>query len=94
MKLLKSNYDNKKTINFLKEEFSKLESTYFPFATTQFIEVDIFVSFKSGTYKVSLTPKSFDSNNLIEINSIAIRSEFENRTEAIKTILKSLKIIN
>ena len=92
MKLLKtSNYDNREVINFIKTQFSTIESAKCSFTTSQFLEMDsLKVSFDGDIYKVSfenLKDKSLNfSNN--------ITKTFENRAEAMKTILFNLGIIS
>ena len=92
MKLLKtSNYDNREVINFIKTQFSTIESSKCSFTTSQFLEMDsLKVSFDGDIYKVSfenLKDKSLNfSNN--------ITKTFENRAEAMKTILFNLGIIS
>tara|TARA_R110000764_G_scaffold78452_3_gene156540 strand:- start:5644 stop:5925 length:282 start_codon:yes stop_codon:yes gene_type:complete len=92
MKLLKSNYDNKGVINHLKSCFSIIESAgeQTTFTDTQsFFECDLSVKYRENQYSVSLTEKYclWDWNPQPKI------LKFDNRTDAIKFILKELKII-
>ena len=95
MKLQKSNYDNKAVINHLKSSFSIIESAgeNTTFTDTQsFINCDVCVSYKENKYTVSLTSDFTDYNTVIWGGETKTKS-FDNRTEAIKHILKALKII-
>jgi hypothetical protein len=94
MKLLKSNYNNKEVINLIKSSFSILESSKSTFKTTQFIEVDVNVTFTDNIYSVLLTNKGLLNNNAsVDWDKRQTKQEFTNRTDAIKFILKGLNII-
>ena len=92
MKVLStSNYDNKKFINFLKNNFSIMESSESTFTTSQFFEMDsLKVSLKDGIYIVELIGLKDESLNFTT-NPI---KEFLNRADAIKYILFNLGIIS
>ena len=95
MILLKSNYDNKQVINFFKSTFSTLESTA-PCKWTDsvtFLEAEIALEVKDGNHIVFITNKLLDENNLIDFHPTTEKFIFNNRTEAIKQVLRTLKII-
>tara|TARA_R110001583_G_C5479162_1_gene393626 strand:+ start:106 stop:396 length:291 start_codon:yes stop_codon:yes gene_type:complete len=95
MKLKKSRYDNKEVINQIKSAFSIIESggTNSSFTDSQnFFECVVSVSYKDNIYKVSITDK-YLKENLINWNPTPQYLYFTNRTNAIKCILKKLKII-
>jgi hypothetical protein len=95
MKLQKSNYDNKAVINHLKSSLSIIESAgeNTTFTDTQsFIDCNVSVSYKDNTYNVSLT-KDFTDYNTVVWGGETTTKSFDTRTEAIKHILKALKII-
>jgi hypothetical protein len=95
MKLLKSNYDNKAVINHLKSSFSILETTNdISFTDNSFLETDLTVIYKNGIYTLLLTLKGLNVDSLVIEESEYQSFEFSNRTDAIKKILKTLKIIN
>ena len=92
MKLLKtSNYNNKEVINFLKTQFSIIESAKCKFTTSQFLEMDsLVVYFNGSTYKVEIEGLKHKSLNF----SSTFEESFDNRVKAIKTILFYLNIIS
>ena len=92
MKVLStSNYNNKEVINFLKSNFSIIESAEASFVTSQFLEIDsLKVSFKDGVYNVELIGLKDESLNFIT-NSV---NKFLNRIDAIKYILFNVGIIS
>ena len=92
MKLLStSNYENKEVINFLKTQFSIIESSKCTFETTEFIEMDrLKVSFDGEVYNVSFENLKHTSLNF----STNFSEKFDNRVKAIKTILFNLGIIS
>ena len=92
MKLIKSNYDNKAVIEFLKNSFSVLESSESSFKTSEFTEVDISANFKEGEYTIELTQKGLTSGLAIGIGKTR-KEKFTNKTDSIKCILIALKII-
>jgi len=93
MKLLKSNYENKEVINHLKNSFSIMESSGATFSTSEFIEADFKVYLKYSKYNVEITKKGLDGNNLVIENDNPDKYIFDNRIDAIKCILKTIKII-
>jgi len=96
MKLQKSNYDNKAVINHLKSSFSIIESSgeNTTFTDNQsFIECNVSVSYKENKYNVSLSSKGLTDYSTITFNPTPKAANFDTRTEAIKHILKALKII-
>ena len=96
MKLQKSNYNNKEVINYLKSSFSIIESAGLTTAftdTQSFIECDVSVVYKGDRYIVSLTSKGLTDYNTMVCNAKTKAESFDTRTEAIKHILKAVKII-
>ena len=96
MKLKRSHYNNKEVINHLKSSFSIIESAGMitTFTDTQnFLEFDINVVYKNNKYNVSLTEKGLTDYGIVISKPKTKKAIFENRTDAIKHILKKLKII-
>ena len=96
MKTIKSNYDNKAVIDHLKSSFSIMESAGddTTFRDSQsFLEFEIFVMLSENKYIVSLTEKGLNDLDLVRWNPKTTFTNFNSRTEAIKHILKALKII-
>ena len=96
MKTIKSNYDNKAVIDHLKSSFSIMESggDNTTFRDSQsFLEFEIFVMLSENKYIVSLTEKGLNDLDLVRWNPKSTFTNFNSRTEAIKHILKALKII-
>ncbi len=92
MKLLStSNYENREVINFLKTQFSIIESCKCSFTTSEFLEMDrLNVSFDGEVYNVSFENLKHTSLNF----STNFCEKFDNRVKAIKTILFNLGVIS
>ena len=58
-----------------------------------FLEFEIFVMLSENKYIVSLTEKGLNDLDLVRWNPKTTFTNFNSRTEAIKHILKALKII-
>ena len=58
-----------------------------------FLEFEIFVMLSENKYIVSLTEKLLNDLDLVIWNPKTIYAKFDTRTEAIKYILKAIKII-
>tara|TARA_R110001632_G_C11018540_1_gene380087 strand:+ start:68 stop:364 length:297 start_codon:yes stop_codon:yes gene_type:complete len=91
MKLLRtSNYENKEVINFLKTQFSIIESAKSSFTTSQFLEMDrLIISFDGESYKLSFEGLNHHSLNF----KSNVTENTDNRVKAIKTVLYRLGII-
>lgn len=96
MKFKRSNYNNKEVVNYLKSSFSIIESggavTTFT-DSRNFLEYRIDVDYKGNNYHVYLTEKGHTDYGILISNPKTKKAIFDNRTEAIKHILKGLKII-
>ncbi len=97
MKLLKtSNYENKEVINFIKTQFSIIESAKCQFCTSEFLEMDkLQVSFDGATYAVALLGlrRKEKKYHLCDNLKSDVTKDFTSRTDAIKFILYHLGII-
>ena len=98
MKLLgSSNYNNRNVINFLKGEFSKIETLKSSFITSEFdLDMDkLQVNFDGFNYRVTFWGLRMKDPNhyLCEKCKSNVHKDFNNRVDAIKFILFNLGII-